>query len=95
MPYDDEEISWQEPDPAMNALTSDVIAAAIEVHRHLGAGLDEGLYETAMAKELSARGIAFAKQVVLPVFYKGEQIGQKRLDFIIDERLVLELKAVT
>lgn len=94
MPYEEEDLQWGEPDPVVDALAKAVIGAAIEVHRHLGPGLDESLYETAMARELTLRNIRFAKQVVMPVLYKGELLGEKRLDFLIDQKLVLELKAV-
>jgi GxxExxY protein len=78
----------------MTVLSGAVIGAAIEVHRVLGPGLDEALYEAALAIELRRRNIAFTRQVVTPVDYKGERIGEKRLDFVIDGRLLLELKAV-
>ena len=94
MPYEEEDLQWGEPDPVVDALAKAVIGAAIEVHRHLGPGLDESLYETAMARELTLRNIRFAKQVDMPVLYKGELLGEKRLDFLIDQKLVLELKAV-
>ena len=94
MPYEDEDLRWGEPDPALNELAGLVIGAAIEVHRQLGPGLDELLYEAALAVEMTGRGISFERQAKVPVFYKGELIGDKRLDFIVDRRLILELKAV-
>ena len=69
MPYEDEDLHWGEPDPALTELSRRVIGAAIEVHRHLEAGLDEALYESAMAEEMLERGIPFARQVAVPVFY--------------------------
>ncbi|MGC4031837.1 MAG: GxxExxY protein [Tepidisphaeraceae bacterium] len=95
MPYEEEDLRWGEPDPATDTLARLVIGAAIEVHRHLGAGLDESLYEAAMSRELSLRNIPFVRQWPVSVDYKGEPIGEKRLDFIVGARLVLELKAVT
>lgn len=94
MPYEDEDPHLNEPDPALTELTHRVIGAAIEVHRHLEAGLDEASYEAAMAKEMLTQGIPFQRQVVVPVMYKGEVVGEKRLDFLIDGCIVLELKAV-
>lgn len=94
MPYEEEDLRWGEPDPELDRLAKAVIGAALEVHRTLGPGLDESLYEAAMARELSLRKIAFAKQVMVQVAYKGEVIGERRLDFIVAGRLVLELKAV-
>ena len=92
---DENDPSWRiEPDAELSALTHAVIGAAIEVHRILGPGLDEGLYERAMCIELGLRKIPFLKQIVVEVGYKGEVIGEKRLDLIIDGRLVVELKAI-
>jgi GxxExxY protein len=68
--------------------------AAIEVHRTLGPGLDEGLYEAALCIELRLRSIPFLKQVIVEVEYKGEKIGEKRLDLLVGGRLIVELKAV-
>jgi GxxExxY protein len=90
----DEKPNLIEPDPQLDALAHRVIGAAIEVHRRLGPGLDEGLYEQALSIELRLLGIAFARQVVVAVTYRGETIGEKRLDLVIDGRLVVELKAI-
>ena len=99
MPYEDEEPPYQdrpvmEPDPQLDAPASAVIGAAIEVHRNLGPGLDEILYESGLCLEFGLRGILFARQVIVPVVYKGVVIGEKRIDLIVDNRLVVELKAV-
>jgi GxxExxY protein len=84
----------EEPDAELDSLSYAVIGAAIEVHRHLGPGLDEGLYEEAMAVELNLQNIKFTRQVMIPVTCKSKQIGEKRLDFLIDGRLIVELKAI-
>jgi GxxExxY protein len=91
---DDEKSMLNEPDAQLDALAHQVIGAAIEVHRRLGPGLDEGLYEQALSIELPPRRIAFARQVVVPVNYRNESIGEKRLDMVIEGRLVVELKAI-
>jgi len=91
---DDDEVEASEPGAEFNVLTGKVIAAAIEVHRRLGPGLDEGLYENALAIELQFRGIAFARQVVVPVNYRSEAIGEKRLDLLVEGKLIVELKSV-
>lgn len=77
-------------------LTERVIGAAIEVHRELGPGLLESAYEAALAHELTARGVAFARQVPVPVSYKGLPLTDcaYRLDFLVADALVLEIKAV-
>ena len=94
MPYEGEDPPWVEPDPELDALAHSVIGAAIEVHRRLGPGLDECLYESALCVEFRLRGIDFARQVIVPVLYKGEVIGEKRIDLVVGRRLIVELKAV-
>src|SRR5205085_71036 len=71
-----------------------VIGAAIEVHRHLGPGFLESLYEEATAVELTLRQIPFTRQTVFSVDYKGHAVGASRLDLLVGECLPVELKAV-
>ena len=78
----------------INTLTSQVIGAAIEVHRHLGPGFLESVYETALCFELAERGLRFSRQHPISVEYKGQSVGEGRLDFLVEGRLVVELKAV-
>jgi GxxExxY protein len=73
--------------------TRRVIGAAIEVHRALGPGFLESVYEEALAVELEIRGVAFRRQVPVELDYKGRRIGLARLDLLVEERLVVELKA--
>jgi GxxExxY protein len=75
-------------------LAHEVIGAAIEVHKRLGAGLDEALYRAALCIELTRRSVAFACEVVVDVKYRDVIIGQKRIDLLVGGRLVVELKAV-
>jgi GxxExxY protein len=77
-----------------NLVTGAVIGAAIEVHRALGPGFLESLYEEALCVELTLRDIKFARQVPVAVDYKGHRIGESRLDLLIDGIVVVELKAV-
>jgi len=83
-----------EPSAAIDDLAHRVIGAAIEVHRHLGPGFSEGLYEEALAIEFGLRTIPFSRQHSLRVSYKGYQVGEGRADFVIAESLVVEVKAV-
>ena len=83
-----------EPSTELDDLAHRVIGAAIEVHRLLGPGFLESVYEEALCVELTLRGIRFARQVPIGVKYKGEKVGEARLDLLVDERLVVELKAV-
>lgn len=79
---------------SLNDLCQKVIGAAIDVHRALGPGLLEAIYEAALAIELTERRIPFQRQPEVEPCYKGQQIGKGRLDFLVDGELVLELKAV-
>ena len=77
------------------ALTEGIIGAAIEVHRELGPGLLESVYEECMCQELRLREIPFLAQVELPVVYKGRETGgMYRIDLIVANEVVVELKSV-
>ncbi len=79
----DEKLTWQ------------IIGAAIEVHKHLGPGLLESVYQVSLARELALRGIPFRREVNIPVLYKGEALDANfRADFIVANRVILELKAI-
>src|SRR5262245_50219779 len=71
-----------------------VIGAAIEVHRILGAGFLESIYEAALCLELEVRGLAVERQKSIVVAYKQFQIPGQRLDLLVDGRVIVELKAV-
>jgi GxxExxY protein len=76
-------------------LSHSVIGAAIEVHRHLGPGLLESIYEATLCHELSLRGVAFERQVIVPIEYKGLKIRPSlRVDLLVARRLVVEVKAI-
>ena len=83
-----------EPDGELDRLAHEVIGAAIEVHRHLGPGYLESVYEEALAIELGLRGISFQRQVPIAVIYKGKTIGEGRLDMLVGGNLIIEIKAV-
>ncbi len=79
----------------LNELTSEIIASAIAVHRALGPGLLESAYEACLAYELAERGLAFERQKGLPVTYRGVQVDcGYRIDLLVEELVVVELKAV-
>lgn len=76
-------------------LTEKVIGAAIEVHRVLGPGLLESVYEDCLCRELRCRDIPYARQLGFPVVYKGEDLGSRhRIDLVVDQELIVELKSV-
>jgi GxxExxY protein len=83
----------REPDAALDQLAHAVIGAAIEVHRHLGPGFTEDVYEKALRIELSLRNIPFEPQKSVGVDYKGHGVGVGRLDLMVGGSLVLELKS--
>ena len=75
-------------------LTGRVIGACIEVHRQLGPGLLESVYEVCLCHELALRGMAFARQLVVPFNYKGLIEGSHRLGLVVEHRVIVEVKAV-
>lgn len=76
-------------------LSHAIIGAAIEVHRHLGPGLLESVYEAALSREMWLRGVAFRRQVALPLEYKGVLLGTGvRLDLIVGHRVIVEVKSI-
>jgi GxxExxY protein len=83
-----------EPAPALDGLAKAVVDSAFEVHRTLGPGFLESVYEEAMAIELKARGIPFERQKPISVTYKDRPVGEGRLDLLVASQLLIELKAV-
>ncbi len=78
-----------------NRITKDILDASIEVHRNLGPGLLESVYEVCLCKELLMRKRNFLRQVALPVVYKEESLDLDfRIDILVEEEIVIELKAV-
>lgn len=80
----------------LNQLSSQIIKAAIAVHKELGPGLLESIYHTCMLIELKAMGIKAKSEVPLPVFYRGQKVdGQEfRLDLLVENKIIVELKSV-
>ncbi len=76
----------------LSDITARIIAAAQEVHRVLGPGFEEVIYQRAMVRELPAHRLEFNREVWIDVYYKAEKVGRKRVDFIIEQVLV-EIKA--
>ena len=78
----------------INELSSKIIGAAIEVHKALGPGLLESVYEECLCHELSLRGFSFDRQKLLPVAYKGKQLDcGYRLDVVVEKSIIVELKS--
>ena len=74
--------------------TEQIIAAAIEVHRTLGPGLLESIYEEALCHELSLRSIPYNRQKEVDVIYKGKAIKGQRLDLVVNNEIIVEIKSV-
>ena len=77
-----------------NLLTGRVIGAAIEVHKTLGPGLLESLYESALCIELQGLEIEYARQTSIPAFYKGHLLGHYRVDLVVQDLVLVEIKSV-
>ena len=92
------ESSWRsvrsEPGAELDRLAHEVIGAAIEVHRVLGPGLLESVYEEALCVELGLQGLPFVRQPAVDLSYKSHPVGRGRLDLLVGGKLVVELKAV-
>jgi len=78
----------------INSISERVIGCAIEVHKQLGPGLLESVYESALCVELELAGLQFQQQVPLSVSYKGRVIGDLRLDLLVENLVVIEIKSV-
>ena len=83
------------PDAKFEELTSAIIGAAIEVHRHLGPGLLESTYEECLEWELMQLGLVVARQMKVPIVYKGRTLKSNyRLDLLVDGKVIVDIKAV-
>jgi len=76
-------------------LTEQIIGCAIKVHRELKAGFVESIYENALAHELTKAGLKVAQQVTYPVHYDSVVVGEHRADMVVQDKVVVELKAVS
>jgi GxxExxY protein len=76
-------------------LTDRILAAAIRVHKELGPGFLEVLYEEALAIELGSSDVSFERQKPIPILYRGRVIGEHRLDLLVEGKVVIELKAIS
>ena len=76
-------------------LSYSIMSAAYEVHQVLGPGFSENIYQEALVRELSHQGIKFERQKAVNISYKGAVIGEYRLDFVVEGKIVLEIKAVS
>jgi GxxExxY protein len=75
-------------------LTGKIIGCAMEVHRILGNGFQEVIYQRALAIEMLRQNLSFSREHEMQIFYKGEDIGTRRVDFFVEEKIMVEIKAV-
>ena len=75
-------------------LTHNIIGAAMEVHKSLGNGFQEVIYQRALAIEMTDRNIAYSREHEMKIQYKGHDIGTRRVDFFVNEKIMVEIKAV-
>lgn len=77
-----------------NDCTSTVIGCAMRVHSTLGNGFQEVIYQRALEIEMAIAGLTFSREMEMPIYYKDEQIGTRRVDFFVDGEVMVELKAI-
>jgi GxxExxY protein len=75
-------------------LTYTIIGCAIEVHNTLGNGFQEVIYQRCLAIEMETQGLGFVRESEIPVYYKGIEVGSRRADFVVENTVVVELKAL-
>jgi GxxExxY protein len=80
--------------PPGNELTYKIIGCAMKVHNKMGPGFQEVIYQRCLAIELERVGLSFAREQEQPVFYDGIQVGTRRADFVVENQVVVELKAL-
>ncbi len=78
----------------LSELTGKIIGCAMEVHRHLGNGFQEVIYQRALSIELNLQNIEHEREMEMPLSYKGNGIGTRRVDFFVDNKVMVEIKAV-
>ena len=83
------------PEYKHSELTGKIIGCAFEVHKVLGNGFQEVIYQRALAIELEECQLVFAREFDMPIFFKGRHIGSRRVDFLIEDKISVELKAIS
>lgn len=78
----------------INALTHKIIGCAMQVHRTLGNGFQEVIYQRALAIEFAFQGVDFAREMEMDLFYREQHIGTRRVDFFVENKVMVEIKAI-
>ena len=81
-------------DSAINALTHKIIGCAMEVHRALGNGFQEVIYQRSLAIEFSLQNLSFGREIEMEIFYKTQSVGTRRVDFFVEGKVMVEIKAI-
>lgn len=76
-------------------ITQKIIGCAMKVHNTLGNGFQEVIYQRALAIEMSKQRLSFVREMEMPIFYENEEIGTRRVDFFVEDKIMVELKAIT
>ena len=84
-----------ENDLKYSELTRSIIGAAMHVHSALGNGFQEVIYQRALAIEMTKHGLAFQRELEMPIYYDDQEIGTRRVDFLVEDAVMVELKALT
>ena len=79
----------------IDQITYKIIGCALNVHKTLGSGFQELIYQRALAIELKEAGLAFVREYAMPIHYKSEVIGERRVDFLVENEVMVELKATS
>lgn len=79
----------------VNDITHQIIGCAMQVHSTLGSGFQELIYQRAMEIEMNLSGLSFAREMEMPIFYREQQIGTRRVDFFVEDLVMVELKAIS
>jgi GxxExxY protein len=75
-------------------ITEKIIGSSMKVHAALGNGFQEVIYQRALEIEMQETGLAFARELSMPVHYKGRKVGERRVDFFVEEKIMVEIKAI-
>ena|SRR5688572_77187 len=75
-------------------ITEKIIGASMKVHSALGNGFQEVIYQRALEIEMEEAGLHFSREFSMPIYYKGRQIGERRVDFFVEQKIMVEIKAI-
>ena len=82
------------PDYKFKEITEKIIGSSMKVHATLGNGFQEVIYQRALEIEMEEAGLKFSRELSMPIYYKGKNIGERRVDFFVEEKIMVELKAI-